>query len=59
MNKSLKRYVMCQLDGWMDTEALRQLTVSLSAFGKQEDQQLPDEPHPGDKKEKENSWEII
>ena len=41
--------------GWRDGHrgTDRQLTVSLSTFGEKEDQQLPDEPHSDDEKEKE------
>ncbi len=47
--------------GWKDGQrgTDRKLTVSLSAFGKKEDQQLPDEPNPDNEKEKENLREAV
>ena len=52
--KAWGRCVMYQA-GWRDGHrgTDRQLTVSLSTFGEKEDQQLPDEPHSDDEKEKE------
>ncbi len=52
-SKAWKRcYVLA---GWIDGQigTDRWLTVPLSTFGKKEDQQLPDEPHPDDEREKE------
>lgn len=43
-------FVVEWIDGQGETDV--QLTVSLSTFGKKEDQQFPDEPNPDDKKEK-------
>lgn len=51
INESLKKicYVLAEwIDGQRGTNG--QLTVSFSAFAKEEYQQLPDEPHPGEEK---------
>ncbi len=47
--------------GWKDGQrgTDRKLTVSLSAFGKKEDQQLPDEPNPDNEKEKDSLREAV
>lgn len=55
--KSTKAWkkICCVLAGWTDGK----LTVSLSAFAKEEDQQLPDEPYPDNEEEKEKPRQTV
>lgn len=49
MNRTLKQIMCHVLPGWSDGP----LTVSLSAFGKEIEKELPDKPNPGDEGEEE------